>query len=571
MKTVNGETIPPDRSLIPSPSVSERVYPSTPNVVVKQLPCYDVNDESLKMVTVVEEVNGEWTVENDSEVVMNEVPNLSKRVRSDSDEEENDDIWPTGAISKKQNLNNHTTDQTSIEGEGLHGLRPEKNDSLDAGSLHLKSHEGKVLKYIIISSASSLNIFAHPKMTRELLKKGGFEKYLDNGIEVKGRGRSVRISIEVGDNIELSKITKLGEYDVHCWSPLSSNQHVGVVSPIHVDMDLASDFLPNVKILGNLFENTKIIDVKRLKKRGKDLELVKIVFEGTLPDKISWNHQVFSVRPYIHDPIRCYKCQLYGHGSNSCIGKIVCPYCCKNHTLGECNYKSVIGPLCFHCRKSHMSGSRECDYFKQASIMENKKQSNEISYEDCKKFYRSLNNRNLNVSDRGGGPLTRVNDRLNDASAQKNYTGRAVSNNFSQGTNRFDVLSGLDDSDNSDVVDDFYMTVDEAKSPSSSTRKRKIIKCKPKSFADTLKGAAEIERDLNSQNSTQRQHSPVLCSEYNNLISSQKIDNSPVRNLNNSRPNVGKFNSASPRLDPLNFTLNDIKNSIVKDWQGVKK
>ena len=85
-----------------------------------------------------------------------------------------------------------------------------------------------------------------------------------------------------------------------------------------------------------------------------------------------------------------------------------------------------------------------------------------------------------------------------------------------------------------------------------------------------MKCAAEIERDLNSQNSTQ-QHTPVLCSEYNNLISSQKIDSSPVRNLNNSRPNVGNFNSTSPRLDPLNFTLNDIKNSIVKDWQGVKK
>ena len=563
---LGGESKPPDKS------TPGKVYPNSPNVIVKQLPCYDESrpNEPPSMVTVVQQENGDWTMESASDFPMRDLPNQSKRCRSES-EDESSVNEPPGAVCKKKLVEKQKqcTDPDSINIEGSTNLRPDKGGGPNSGSQHLDSNGGKRFNNIIIASATSLNIFANPKITRELLTKGGFEKYLDKGIEVKGRGRSVRLTVEVCDIIEFSKIKKLGDYDVHCWTPLSTTQHVGVVSPVHVDMDLATDFLPGVQILGGLSDSSKITDVKRLKKGGKELDLVKIIFEGRMPDKISWNHQVFSVRPFIHDPIRCFKCQLYGHGSNSCTGKMVCPYCCKNHALSECNYKKVTNPLCFHCRKGHMSGSRECEFFKEASTMENKKQANKVTYEECKKFYVSLNNRASCDTGRFTKPRApfRVTDVLGSTPPRNNYVGQTAPNGSSRDANRFAPLSDLDDSEESDLITDFFMTVDESKSPSASRRRRKLVKCKPKTFADSPSnntGKVESTSGVsNSQSSTQRQNSPVICSEYNNLLSKNSPNNSSSRNSGRKMFNDKNLNSNSSKLGPLDFTMGDIKDSIL--------
>ena len=155
---------------------------------------------------------------------------------------------------------------------------------------NLDGCRGKVFKDVIIASASSKRIFSNPKLTRDLLVYGGFSAFIENGFEVKGRGSSVRISIDASSDIDLSAIKRLNDHDVHCWSPLSSDHSIGVISPIDTNMNLVRDFFPNAQLLGNDSARSSIVDGKRLKKRGKELALVKLVFNGPLPEKIVWNH-----------------------------------------------------------------------------------------------------------------------------------------------------------------------------------------------------------------------------------------------------------------------------------------
>ena len=61
---------------------------------------------------------------------------------------------------------------------------------------------------------------------------------------------------------------------------------------------------------------------------------------------------------YFPKPLRCFKCQLYGHTKKSCKNKIRCSKCGqKGHSESECRSTSVH---CYHCSGHHPSYSREC-------------------------------------------------------------------------------------------------------------------------------------------------------------------------------------------------------------------
>ena len=51
---------------------------------------------------------------------------------------------------------------------------------------------------------------------------------------------------------------------------------------------------------------------------------------------------------YIPNPLRCYKCQKYGDGSNTCRGSVVCVRCgATDHNDCGCNCEAK----CVNCRK----------------------------------------------------------------------------------------------------------------------------------------------------------------------------------------------------------------------------
>ena len=69
---------------------------------------------------------------------------------------------------------------------------------------------------------------------------------------------------------------------------------------------------------------------------------------------------VLRVSPKPIDPIRCYKCQGYGHYSNNCPSSDTCARCAGNHNTKAC---SSVHKLCANCGAQHSASYRGCEAF----------------------------------------------------------------------------------------------------------------------------------------------------------------------------------------------------------------
>ena len=63
------------------------------------------------------------------------------------------------------------------------------------------------------------------------------------------------------------------------------------------------------------------------------------------------------VSPYIPNPLRCFKCQKFGHGKNACRGRETCATCGQvGHTSSNCTSE----PKCPNCTGNHTAFSKSC-------------------------------------------------------------------------------------------------------------------------------------------------------------------------------------------------------------------
>ena len=82
-----------------------------------------------------------------------------------------------------------------------------------------------------------------------------------------------------------------------------------------------------------------VISVKRIcKDKGQTPTNTFIITFGTtvLPEAVKIGYMRVRVNPYIPFPLRCFKCQRYGHGKDRCRGKDTCPNCGENHEVEDC-------------------------------------------------------------------------------------------------------------------------------------------------------------------------------------------------------------------------------------------
>ncbi|XP_041350995.1 uncharacterized protein LOC121369978 [Gigantopelta aegis] len=89
----------------------------------------------------------------------------------------------------------------------------------------------------------------------------------------------------------------------------------------------------------------------------------------TLPHSIKAGYLNIPVEPFIHNPLRCFKCQKYGHGQNTCRGKLTCARCGQfDHDSKTCK-KDLV---CTNCKGDHFAYSRECPMWKKEKKVQEK-------------------------------------------------------------------------------------------------------------------------------------------------------------------------------------------------------
>ncbi|GBN04891.1 hypothetical protein AVEN_124499-1 [Araneus ventricosus] len=93
-----------------------------------------------------------------------------------------------------------------------------------------------------------------------------------------------------------------------------------------------------------------------------------------------------SVRPYIPNPLRCFKCQRFGHSKTSCRGTLTCARCAEvGHDSSQC----TAAEKCVNCKEAHTSFSRNCSAWKLEKEIVATKIKKQIPYSEARKLVKS--------------------------------------------------------------------------------------------------------------------------------------------------------------------------------------
>ncbi|CAH1113926.1 unnamed protein product [Psylliodes chrysocephalus] len=132
--------------------------------------------------------------------------------------------------------------------------------------------------------------------------------------------------------------------------------------------------------------NQNVIAVYRIKSK-KDGQLVDtpnhvLTFNTTiLPKNVKVAFYSLNVRLFVPAPLRCFRCQRFGHTSVKCEKPQVCICGKPLHTGSPCT-----PPIrCVNCEGTHSARSKDCPIYKQEFAIQEIKAKENISYFDAKR------------------------------------------------------------------------------------------------------------------------------------------------------------------------------------------
>ena len=136
-------------------------------------------------------------------------------------------------------------------------------------------------------------------------------------------------------------------------------------------------------------EETGAIWAHRITKRGSEgfmpTMAVIIAYENELPKSVNIGFERHRVSVYIPNPVRCGKCQRYGHKANHCRAeKPRCPRCAQAHQYGSCTVPAEQ-LRCANCGETHSSAYKGCKKYKEVSSALKLVATEKMSYRDALK------------------------------------------------------------------------------------------------------------------------------------------------------------------------------------------
>ena len=541
-------------------------YPISPNITVtNEFKNQDrLNDKEF--ITLIHEGNGTFTLPSRN-LQQN---NPDQQPRKGEDGKIAAKLLPKEKKMSTQGIEEGPTSSkvdTFRSGEGARDLSKQEIDGGIHECLSKETPKGKSLTVII--SCTNKRIFTNPNTTRKILDGSNFKKYMLGPIEVKGKGKSVKLELrpEIELDIGLKNIKHLANHAVNVWCPTYTkpNHKIGVISPIDLETNLLEEFIPFLRLTDKDANKCKIVEAKRFNKKGRDLEIVKVVFEGNfLPEKVIWNNLIYKVRPYIFSPLRCYKCQDYGHGANSCTGRSVCFHCRGCHNIDDCTREDDV--ICHHCKLDHFTGDRCCEFYKHAAIIEDQKQNGEISYHESKVRFNSLNNKtleellhtsSLNKDYKNGYSTGNVKDNLTNTTYHLNVT-KTNSRSIIPTKNRFEILSEDSDDESECSNSNSFETMNsynQSKTPKPRLN-QKVLKKSNKTYANIVKSSQNRKSGYDDKKMTQ-----------NSLIGDREtVESNQYKNHKEKESNLVKENNINQNTNSNNsnfyYSNNEFKESF---------
>jgi hypothetical protein len=131
----------------------------------------------------------------------------------------------------------------------------------------------------------------------------------------------------------------------------------------------------------------------------------------SLPAPIHVGCERVPIRPYILYPMRCYRCQKFGHTQQRCASNLVCGHCGENgHGEEPCSNP----PHCVNCSGAHASADRRCPVFLDEKAIQELRVKDGLSFLNARKKF--LENKPKTGTQSHASALRR--SQGNDAAAQ---------------------------------------------------------------------------------------------------------------------------------------------------------
>ncbi|CAH0555080.1 unnamed protein product [Brassicogethes aeneus] len=129
-----------------------------------------------------------------------------------------------------------------------------------------------------------------------------------------------------------------------------------------------------------------VIEVKRIQRKRDNVTFdtanhILTFDKPTLPKYVKAAFYNLPVRPYIPNPMRCFKCQKFGHVADKCINREVCVCGQEPHADAPCADHMV----CVNCGGEHSARSRNCPTFQEEMAIQKIKTLERITYIEARK------------------------------------------------------------------------------------------------------------------------------------------------------------------------------------------
>lgn len=172
---------------------------------------------------------------------------------------------------------------------------------------------------------------------------------------------------------------------------LSGNVKVKIVDHERLNSSKGVIFCPDFEYVTDdeIKTNTKnenVIDVRRITRKVngevRNTHLFVFTFDSPiLPKEIKAAYLNLPVRPFIPQPLRCYKCQQFGHFTLKCRSKVnICGICTEIVVDPSIEKKCLKPAKCVNCNDAHPSFSKLCPKYKTEYAIQKIKVEKSISY-----------------------------------------------------------------------------------------------------------------------------------------------------------------------------------------------
>ena len=181
----------------------------------------------------------------------------------------------------------------------------------------------------------------------------------------------------------LLKNKKIFQQNVNIYPHKTLNSCKGIVRCKDLSLCSIAEIEDGLKSQG--VSSVTRISVKRNGELRTTNTYILTFSSAILPESVKIGYISAKVEIYIPNPLRCFKCQQYGHHISRCPRNPVCAKCGteeENHDFETCSNPQK----CANCKGPHPAFSRECPLWKEEKEILNLKYTKNLSFPEARQL-----------------------------------------------------------------------------------------------------------------------------------------------------------------------------------------